>query len=1270
MTDFATLAIVVDATQPKQAAAELDKLTQAGARTERTTDALGREFVKASSAAGRLRMEEYAARLETERLGVAQQKTSGAGRMLGQQLSQVAQQVAAGGNAIQALAIQLPDIAMGMGAAGASAGKFASFMGGPWGIAVASAVSVLGALAAGHLAASDGSDKQKEAAEDLSKAIDQLSEAVKRETSSELQNTTARIANAIAMRKQTEETLKLAQAELARQKSFLRGAVDSQGNAFTGQAYIEAENEQVRATAAITAQQKAIQGLQADINKSNASVRDLQAIIANGVGAKYFDAAGQAAQRFDNKLGNLAAQFREGKITLQQYAEGAAKLRGTLHAEQEAIEASTKSHRTRKAAMTDAEKAARAAASELKQESAEATRYAESLEDQAKKFGKSAIEIHRMEVAAKAASAPTAELAKRITDAGKALEGLMLGKAAEDFNKMIAALYDEVELSGLVGKARETRALQLEKESKIAEWAKQGLTDLDAKWLAYASARLYGIEQKSTLEKDREDLEILLNRMDALSSAFAGLRGGGGQLGSFLGALTSKDPTAALLGMGGIGTLIGLGTDGGQKAYEKQRQAIEEGLVSVFGEKAQGLAKTLSSVLQGAGTGALVGGILGGGKEAQLGSTIGGALGGAFSKDIANAIGGAAGKIAGAFAPIVGGILGNIVGKMFASTPRGSATFGDSGLVSTRGNSDSRIAAATKAGNSILDTFEQLLGQLGATASGISFSTGVRKGSFTLDPTGAGRTKGSGVLNFGKDEEAYLQAILQEIFSDASFEGISEGFAKYLKSGDASDVEKRIQNLLGLKGVQDQAASLRDPQAFALAELDKWRTKMLAIATEVGEGQTDIEYVYGKERADIIKKYADEVVENQRSLTEKQITILQLEGKQTEALAMARELEMSTMTEAEKALQVRINQLTDDALVAQKTAAITAEANTLQIRLAEALGNSEEALRLKREAELAGIDPLNQALLKLIFNAEDAATATQKAADAQAAMAAAARTEGDLLLRLYRATGQDAAADMLETQRFLGSLPEDLRDLGRQVLDAERIKATAANDNPVQARSFSDKFVSTGFNAANDNAAAEQAALDRLAGLRSQLLDAYEREAGAMKSLIDQYAKAAQTLRDFRDSLFTRENGFENLASLRSKLTAAGASAAGGDLEAMASIPGIGRDFIAAATDQARTMLDVRRAVAFTAGIARQAEAGAEKQVDYNTASLERLDASVNGLVEVKAAVVTVEQAIKALKEEMAKQGQSLADIATASKLTAKNIDDVTRGGALQTEAA
>lgn len=105
--------------------------------------------------------------------GDAMTKTGGSARLLGQQFSQVGQQVAAGASPLQALAIQLPDLALAMSATGAQAGSLAAFFGGPWGIALTTAAAVAISLAPAILGIGDAADETSSALDNMIKKLRQ-----------------------------------------------------------------------------------------------------------------------------------------------------------------------------------------------------------------------------------------------------------------------------------------------------------------------------------------------------------------------------------------------------------------------------------------------------------------------------------------------------------------------------------------------------------------------------------------------------------------------------------------------------------------------------------------------------------------------------------------------------------------------------------------------------------------------------------------------------------------------------------------------------------------------------------------------------------------------------------------------------------------------------------------------------------------------------------------------------------------------------------------
>lgn len=105
--DLATLGIAVDSSGAIKAANDLNTLSTAAAKTEASTTRLSGAMT----------------RVNTTMSGGSQNV-----KMVAMQMSQVAQQTMATGNFMQALAIQLPDMAMGLGAVGIAAGVLAAIL--------------------------------------------------------------------------------------------------------------------------------------------------------------------------------------------------------------------------------------------------------------------------------------------------------------------------------------------------------------------------------------------------------------------------------------------------------------------------------------------------------------------------------------------------------------------------------------------------------------------------------------------------------------------------------------------------------------------------------------------------------------------------------------------------------------------------------------------------------------------------------------------------------------------------------------------------------------------------------------------------------------------------------------------------------------------------------------------------------------------------------------------------------------------------------------
>lgn len=147
--------------------ADLDTLERDMSGAARVVD------VNAKQMAASVQRAEQSIVRSSNNAGDAMAKTGGISRVLGQQFSQMGQQIAAGTNPLQAIAIQLPDIAIGMQQVGGSAGALASFFGGPWGVALTTAAAVAVALAPAILGIGDAADETSSALDNMIKKLRQ-----------------------------------------------------------------------------------------------------------------------------------------------------------------------------------------------------------------------------------------------------------------------------------------------------------------------------------------------------------------------------------------------------------------------------------------------------------------------------------------------------------------------------------------------------------------------------------------------------------------------------------------------------------------------------------------------------------------------------------------------------------------------------------------------------------------------------------------------------------------------------------------------------------------------------------------------------------------------------------------------------------------------------------------------------------------------------------------------------------------------------------------
>lgn len=414
-------------------------------------------------------------------------------------------------------------------------------------------------------------------------------------------------------------------------------------------------------------------------------------------------------------------------------------------------------------------------------------------------------------------------------------------------------------------------------------------------------------------------------------------------------------------------------------------------------------------------------------------------------------------------------------------------------------------------------------------------------------------------------------------------------------------------------------------------------------------------------------KTAEQLAQIAKQSRQLDIQLMEAQGKAAEALAARRQDELAALDESLRAKQQEVWAAQDAAQAARdlaaasedlanKAAAAASRMASLDIRLAEAQGNSELALSLRRQQELdAALSDAERAKLHLIYAAEDAAARAQKAAEQQAraeqAAAEAAQRADEIAqqrrsmeIELLRLQGKETQALALERQAELAVLDKSLHALQQQVW------------------------------AEQDLAKKREDAAAKVADARGVLSDAFDRTASGLRETIDKFKDLRATLVDVRKGLFAGE-GFDSFATLQRRLMQTSALANTGQEQAMRDLPGAAQDFLGAARNQAGSLVEYQLQVARVARMIDQAIGAADEVVDYNELELEALEASVEGLIDVGEKVVSVRDAIEDLREAMAEENAALRDniktLIRGQNTNNRLLNDVTEGGfGMKTQAA
>jgi len=245
------------------------------------------------------------------------------------------------------------------------------------------------------------------------------------------------------------------------------------------------------------------------------------------------------------------------------------------------------------------------------------------------------------------------------------------------------------------------------------------------------------------------------------------------------------------------------------------------------------------------------------------------------------------------------------------------------------------------------------------------------------------------------------------------------------------------------------------------------------------------------------------------------------------------------------------------------------------------------------------------------------------------------------------------------------------RDLEIQLMEATGNAAgalAARRQDELRALDASNRALQEAVWAAQDLAEARQKEVDAAQSLvddaHSRLSEAYEREAGALQDYIDRFQSWSDSLSKFLKGLYSGPAAMlspeEQYRAARAEFDRVSAAAASGDENAIRDLESVSqayldasKDYYASSKEYFRDLERVRSAVSATQNYA-------AAQVDVGQAQLTALNASVAGILNVNASVLSVRDALAAYQAAV----QQLAAAQAAQK--AANDNAAPGGGASQ----
>lgn len=899
------------ATSSGDTSAETRRYVQAANAAAIAAEKEARELNQQAQTYERLQTEINQTKSATDRLVIAQRVGISANGQLaksnsvlrqasvqaGQQLQDIGISIYSGQRASVVFAQQLPQLAFALSNVGGRVGAIATFLSGPWGLAVGLGVGVLGTLISSLFETADAADGTKKATLSLSDAL----------ASSRVGTDAARKALADyndeqdRARKSTDDMIKL---NLAQAESDLKGAV--------------ALREKLAATLALAdanAAANAGQGTgfaagaftggqasraQAALNENNSQISTLQQTIRNlriqdaGRDAK---AAADPIQRINDKFDDMAAAARRAAAGNEALSKS---LKGTL----------TGYERQRKSAL-DAERDAQregrggglssdaptytqlralirreipgARVTSTKRSFAEQKllyeRYLAGTGPLAAKPGTSAHEFGRAIDIAKGPGVTLesvrAALKRRGVNPSELLdEGRHIHVAVAEGRGALQDYADEAraaseaqkelsrELGDVLAKfdpATRAAAEFAETLAKIDKLKSAGLIGAGKAFTYEAQAIA---DERRRIDKAANDnaddfyAKLGLNpikELKQLIEGFGDLREAQEQAAAekFIESVgTGLDGIASIFGGNVARFLDGLsrgaaankginpllnGISIGAKDF---RDALRNGFNDLFNKVFGGngpFAKTLGRALAGAQTGQASGDIFTSITGAKT-SRTGSAIGGALGEAVGKKLFSKLGSFAGPLGSIAGGIVGGLVGGLFKKTPKASTSITSAnGSFNVSGNDANSKAGVSGIGNSIQGGLQTIVDALGGTLGDFGVSVGQRKDYFRVSGSANANvtSKHPGGLLYDGTDAAEAARV-------AILNAIQDGALKGISRGAQAllsagkNLDTQLQKALKFDSVAVRLKQYTDPVGAALDALDKEFTSLKSIFSEAG----------------------------------------------------------------------------------------------------------------------------------------------------------------------------------------------------------------------------------------------------------------------------------------------------------------------------------------------------------------------------------------------------------------------------------------------------